>query len=169
MDKTKNEVVNEIRNGVDHNTLINYLMNYDFTEEEMREFWKQTTEFNWLQYQGKNMSKDFKREISAKDEYTEILADELEVKEQVLSYDWSNASKNKWNKFRKFVKDSCGVFNSGLRGCNDYYELVKHFVDEFAYQRYSERDGLDFEERMKHRHQDNADGYKTLREWLNNN
>lgn len=167
--KTKTEIVNEIRKGVDHNTLINYLMNYDFTEDEIREFWKQTTEFNWLQYQGKNMNKDFKREISAQDDYTSICVDELEMKEQVLAYDWSKASKNKWNKFRKYVKDSCGVFNSGLRGCNDYDKLVHNYVEYFAFQRHQERKSLSFDERMKYRHRDLVDAYKELRGWLNNN
>ena len=167
MKKTKAEVVNEIRNGVNETTLINYLMNYDFTEEEIREFWDYTTEYNWFNYQGKNMSEDFKREVTAKDQYTNLIATEHDYKEKVLSFDWTKASKNKWNKFKSFVKKDLMWGAYKLKKCNEYETYVDVYVDNYKSVTFVECST--FEEGMKSNHNRTINAYRQLADWLEQN
>ena len=165
MNKTKTDVVKEIRNGIDHNTLINYLMNYDFTEAEIREFWDKTTEWNWFNYQGKNMSEDFKREMASTDSYTNLIATENDYKNKVLTYDWTKASKNKWNKFKSFVKKDLMWGAYKLRGSNDYKTYVEVYVDN--YNSVNFKDSTSFEEGMNSMHKRTIEAYRQLADWLN--
>ena len=187
MTKTKDEVVNEIRNGVNEVEFINYLMNYNFTETEIREFWSNTDLVNWLKYQGKNMSEDFLDELvphkvtKAELDEKKIDAEFEAIEQEVLSFDWTIASKNKWNKFKSYVKNNLFWKVRSARGCNDYKTLVEYFVDDVSFLRLQEIGHFNDE----HKKQLFAEGgyvafmnedteaktyaYRQLANWLNKN
>ena len=187
MKKTKAEVMNEIRNGVDEVKFINYLMNYDFTEAEIREFWSNTDLVNWLKYQGKNMSKDFIDELvphkvtKAELDEKRIRAEYNEAEQKVLSYDWTKASKNKWNKFKSYVRKDLKWGVSTIRGCNDYKTFVEVFVDDRSFAMLEKIGHFDDEHKnklfaeggyaayMNESTEAKTSAYRQLADWLNNN
>ena len=187
MTKTKAEVVNEIRNGVNEVKFINYLMNYDFTEAEIREFWSNTDLVNWLKYQGKNMSKEFIDELvphkvtKAELDEKRIDAEYNEAEQEVLNYDWTKASKNKWNKFKSYVKNNLYWKQSAARGCNDYKTLVEYFVDDVSFLTLQKIGHFEDEHKKKlfneggyaafvnESTEAKTSAYKQLTDWLENN
>ena len=132
----KNEAMNEIRNGVDEDTFVNYLKEFTFTEDEIREFWNMTDLVNWLKYQGENMSKEFKNELiphkvtKADLIYNRLHDEEKEIEQKVLSFDWTIVSKNKWNKFKSFVKKDLMWGAYKLKKCDEYKTYVEVFIDD---------------------------------------